>query len=46
VEVLVILLPLFLVLPVIWVVLAAKSLQAKRREADESKALASGARKE
>jgi hypothetical protein len=39
VEVLLILLPLFLIFPVIFVVLVAASVQAKRREAEESKAL-------
>jgi len=46
VEVLLILLPLFLVFPAIWVILAAKSLQAKRREAEEAKALSPEARQE
>jgi hypothetical protein len=39
VEVLLILLPFFLIFPIIFVVLAAVSTQAKRREAEESKAL-------
>ncbi len=38
VEVLLILIPLFLIFPVIFVVLFAASVQAKRREAEESKA--------
>ena len=38
-EVLLILLPLFLIFPVIYVVLIAVSIQAKKREAKESKAL-------
>ena len=46
VEVLLILLPLFLVFPVVFVVLAAVSVQAKRREAEESKALSPEAREE
>jgi hypothetical protein len=44
VEVLLILLPLFLILPVIFAALVAVSLQAKRREAEESKVLSSEAR--
>jgi hypothetical protein len=44
VEVLLILIPLFLVIPVIFVVLVAVSLQARRREAQESKALSPEAR--
>lgn len=46
VEVLLILIPLFLIFPVIFVVLAATSMQAKRREAEESKALSAEAREE
>jgi len=46
VEVLLILLPLFLVFPVIFVVLLTVSMQAKRREAEESKALSPEAREE
>lgn len=38
VEVLVILLPLFLIFPVVFVVLIAVSMVAKRREAEKSKA--------
>jgi hypothetical protein len=38
VEVLLILLPLFLIFPVLFVVLVAASVQAKRREAEKSKA--------
>ncbi|WP_204101511.1 hypothetical protein [Occallatibacter savannae] len=40
VEVLVILLPLFMIFPAIFVVLAAASARAKRREAGEAKASA------
>jgi len=39
VEDLLILVPVFLILPVIFVVLFATSVQAKRREAEEAKAL-------
>jgi len=46
VEVLLILLPLFMIFPAIFVVLAAVSLKAKRREAEEAKALSSKAREE
>jgi len=46
VEVLLILLPLFLIFPVVFVVLFAVSVQAKRREAEESKALSPKAREE
>jgi hypothetical protein len=45
-EVLLILLPLFLIFPVVFVVLVAVSVQAKRREAEESKALSPEAREE
>jgi len=45
-EVLLILLPLFLIIPVVFVVLFAASVQAKRREAEESKALSPEAREE
>jgi hypothetical protein len=38
VEVLLILLPLFLIFPVLFVVRVAASVQAKRREAEKSKA--------
>jgi flagellar biosynthesis/type III secretory pathway M-ring protein FliF/YscJ len=38
VEALLILLPVFLIFPVIYVVLIAVSIQAKRREAEEAKA--------
>jgi len=46
VEVLLILLPLFLIFAVVFVVLVAASVQAKRREAEESKALSPEAREE
>jgi hypothetical protein len=46
VEVLLILLPLFLIYPVVFVVLVAASVQAKRREVEESKALSPEAREE
>jgi len=46
VEVLLILIPLFLIFPVVFVVLVAASVQAKRREAEESKALSPEAREE
>jgi hypothetical protein len=46
VEVLIILLPLFLIFPVIYFVLLAVSIQAKRREAEEAKALSAEARQE
>jgi hypothetical protein len=46
VEVLLILIPLFLILPVVFFVLLAASVQAKRREAEESKALSPEAREE
>jgi hypothetical protein len=39
VEVLLILFPLFLIFPVVFVILVAKSVQAKRREAEEPKAM-------
>ena len=39
VEFLVILLPMFLIFPAIFVVLAAVSIQAKRKAAEEAKAL-------
>jgi len=45
-EVLLILLPLFLIFPLVFVVLVAVSAQAKRREAEESKALPLEARDE
>jgi len=45
-EFLLILLPLFLIFPVIFVVLAAISLQAKRREAEGPKALSPEAKEE
>ena len=45
-EVLLILLPLFLIFPVIFVLLVAVSLRAKRREAEEAKALSPEAREE
>jgi hypothetical protein len=40
------LLPLFLIVPVVFVVLVAVSVQAKRREGEDSKALSSEARGE
>jgi len=46
VEVLLILLPLFLIFPVVFVVLVAMSVQAKRREAEVAKALSPQARDE
>jgi hypothetical protein len=46
VEVLLLLLPIFLIFPVIFIVLVAVSLQAKRREAEESKALSPEGREE
>jgi hypothetical protein len=46
VEVLLILLPLFLIFAVVFAVLVAASVQAKRREAEESKALSPEAREE
>jgi hypothetical protein len=46
VEVLLILLPLFLIFPAIFVVLVAASVKAKRREAEELKALSPEAREE
>jgi hypothetical protein len=39
VEVLLILLPLFLIFPVVYVLLIVASVQARRREAEEAKAL-------
>ena len=45
-EVLLILLPLFLIFPAIFVVLVAASVKAKRREAEELKALSPEAREE
>jgi hypothetical protein len=45
-EVLLILLPLFLVFPLVFVVLVAVSVQAKRREVEQSKALSAEARDE
>jgi hypothetical protein len=45
-EVLLILLPLFLILPVIFLALVAVSVQAKRREAEELKALSPEAKEE
>ena len=44
VEVLLILLPVLLIFPIVFVVLVAASVQAKRREAEESKALSPEAR--
>jgi hypothetical protein len=46
VEVLLILIPLFLIFPAVFFVLLAASVQAKRREAEESKALSPEAREE
>jgi hypothetical protein len=46
VEVLLILLPLFLIFPVVFGVLIAVSVQAKRREAKESNASSPRAREE
>jgi hypothetical protein len=45
-EVLLILLPLFLIFPVVFVVLLAASVQAKRREAEKSKAVSPEAKLE
>jgi flagellar biosynthesis/type III secretory pathway M-ring protein FliF/YscJ len=45
-EVLLILLPLFLILPVVFIALFAVSLRAKRREAEELKALSAEAKEE
>jgi hypothetical protein len=46
VEVLLILIPFFLLFPVVFVVLLATSLQAKKREAEVAKALFPKAREE
>jgi hypothetical protein len=45
-EVLLILLPLFMIFPVIFAVLLATSVRAKRREAEALKALSRDAREE